>query len=227
MSSNTRKIIVWGRRNSMNVQKVMWTLGELGLDYQRNDMAGSFGIDDHYKTKNPNAVVPTIEDGELTLYESNACVRYLARQYGTGSLCPSGLKDAALADQWMDWQCSTLGSGFFMIFMNKIRVPSEKSSQEQIMKGEQQTAQLLQQLETKLTQNNYLLGNILTMADIPIGAMLYRYFMMEIKRPPLPAIEAYYQRLIARPNYQKHVMIPFGRNSDEWLKEEKRNAGLQ
>lgn len=103
----------------MNVQKVMWTLAELGLDYQRIDMAGSFGIDDHYKAKNPNAVVPTIEDGALTLYESNACVRYLARQYGTGSLCPSDLKEAALADQWMDWQCSTLGSGFFMFLRTK------------------------------------------------------------------------------------------------------------
>ena len=95
------------------------------------------------------------------------------------------------------------------------------------MKGEKKTAQLLQQLETELTQNNYLLGPILTMADIPIGAMLYRYFMMEIKRPSLPAIEAYYQRLVARPAYKNHVMVPFGRNSDEWLKEEKRNAGLQ
>ena len=227
MNSNAHKITVWGRRNSMNVQKVMWTLGELDLDYQRNDMAGSFGIDDQYTAKNPNAVVPTIEDGELTLYESNACVRYLARQYGTGSLCPSNLKDAALADQWMDWQCSTFVSGFFMIFMNKIRVAAEKSSQDQITKGEQQTAHLLQQLETKLEQTDYLVGNTLTMADIPIGAMLYRYFMMEIERPPLPAVGAYYQRLTARPDYQKHVMIPFGRNADEWLSEEKRNAGLQ
>jgi glutathione S-transferase len=84
MSANSHTITVWGRRNSMNVQKVMWTLGELGLDYQRHDVGGSFGVDDQYKAKNPNAVVPTIEDGELTLYESNACVRYLARQYGTG-----------------------------------------------------------------------------------------------------------------------------------------------
>jgi len=114
-----------------------------------------------------------------------------------------------------------------MIFMNKIRVPAEKSSQDQITKGEQQTAQLLQQLETKLEQTDYLVGNTLTMADIPIGAMLYRYFMMEIERPSLPAVGAYYQRLTARPDYQKHVMIPFGRNSDEWLSEEKRNAGLQ
>jgi glutathione S-transferase len=227
MSDNASKITVWGRRNSMNVQKVMWALGELGRDYQRHDMAGSFGIDAQYTTKNPNAVVPTIEDGELTLYESNACVRYLARQYGAGSLCPLDAKDAALADQWMDWQCSTFGTGFFMIFMNKIRLTAEKSSPEQIKKGEQQTAHLLQQLESKLEQTDYLIGNTLSMADIPIGTMLYRYFTMEIERPPLPAVAAYYQSLTARPSYQKHVMIPFGRNVDEWLIEEKRNAGLQ
>ena len=227
MSDNASKITVWGRRNSMNVQKVMWALGELGRDYQRHDMAGSFGIDAQYTTKNPNAVVPTIEDGELTLYESNACVRYLARQYRAGSLCPLDAKDAALADQWMDWQCSTFGTGFFMIFMNKIRLTAEKSSPEQIKKGEQQTAHLLQQLESKLEQTDYLIGNTLSMADIPIGTMLYRYFTMEIERPPLPAVAAYYQRLTARPSYQKHVMIPFGRNVDEWLIEEKRNAGLQ
>jgi glutathione S-transferase len=227
MSANSHTITVWGRRNSMNVQKVMWTLGELGLDYQRHDVGGSFGVDDQYKAKNPNAVVPTIEDGELTLYESNACVRYLARQYGTGSLWPSDVKDAALADQWMDWQCSTFGAGFFMIFMNKIRVPADQSNPDQIRKGEQQTAHLLQQLETKLEQTDYMVGNTLTMADIPISALLYRYFMMEIERPSLPAVEAYYQRLTARPAYQKHVMIPFGRNAEEWLTEEKRNAGLQ
>ena len=67
MSDNASKITVWGRRNSMNVQKVMWALGELGRDYQRHDMAGSFGIDAQYTTKNPNAVVPTIE---LPLYEN-------------------------------------------------------------------------------------------------------------------------------------------------------------
>lgn len=227
MSSNAEKIIVWGRRNSMNVQKVMWALGELNLDYQRNDMAGSFGIDDQYTAKNPNAVVPTIEDGELTLYESNACVRYLARQYGIGSLCPSDVKTAAIADQWMDWQCSTFVNGFFMIFLNKIRVPAAKSDPSQITKGEQQTAHLMNQLETRLEQNDYLAGETLTMADIPIGAMLFRYFTMEIQRPSLPAVEAYYQRLTSRPAYQQHVMIPFGRNSDEWLIEEKRNAGLQ
>ena len=88
-------ITVLGRRNSANVQKVMWTLGELGLAYQRHDVGGSFGYPDDYP--NPNRVVPCIRDGDLTLYESNACVRYLARRYGAGSLWPQD-PAAAIAD---------------------------------------------------------------------------------------------------------------------------------
>ena len=80
------RIEVMGRRNSANVQKVMWVLGELALDYERLDVAGSFGLPDGYEKLNPNPVVPTIRDGNLVLWESNAIVRYLAREYGAGSL---------------------------------------------------------------------------------------------------------------------------------------------
>ena len=60
----------------------MWTAGELGIEYAREDMGGSFGFSDEYLRLNPNKVVPTIRDGDLSLWESNACVRYLARTYG-------------------------------------------------------------------------------------------------------------------------------------------------
>ena len=93
-------IKVLGRRNSANVQKVMWALGELALDYQRENIAGSFGFPDDYP--NPINVVPTILDGDITVWESNACVRYIARQYGDGSLWPDDPKTLAQADQWMD-----------------------------------------------------------------------------------------------------------------------------
>ena len=69
-------ISIIGRRNSANVQKVMWTVGELGIEYTRQDMGGSFGYSDEYSQLNPNQVVPTIRDGDLSLWESNACVRY-------------------------------------------------------------------------------------------------------------------------------------------------------
>jgi glutathione S-transferase len=207
----------------------MWTLGELGLDYERHDMAGSFGTSGDYRQLNPNAVVPTIQDGDLTLYESNACVRYLARSYGNGdnSLWPTDNKQLALADQWMDWQCSTFSGAFFLIFFNTIRLPADKANPAQIEKGIAQCGNLLGQMENQLADKKYLVSDQLSMADIALGTHLYRYFTMEIARPGLPNVEQYYTDLSSRPAYQKHVMIPFGRNVKEWDIEEQHNAGIQ
>ena len=82
---------IWGRVNSINVQKVMWAVAELGVPYERQDAGMAFGVVNtpEYKAKNPNSRVPTIEDGNLVLWESNACVRYLAAKYGAGTLWPN------------------------------------------------------------------------------------------------------------------------------------------
>lgn len=220
-------IEVWGRRNSLNVQKVMWTLGELELDYLRHDIGGSFGAGEQYLAMNPNGVVPTIRDDDLVLYESNACVRHLARNYGFGYLCPADVREAAIADQWMDWQCSTLSGAFFEVFVNKVRTPAAQRNEPQMQRGLAQTTALLRQLESRLKTSDFIVGDELTMADIVIGAHLYRYYTMDIVREPLPALEQYYKRLCARPAYQYHVMIDCGRDPEEWLAQEKKNAGLQ
>lgn len=220
-------IIVYGRRNSMNVQKVMWTLGELGLAYQRHDVAGSFGFPPEYTSLNPNSVVPTIADGDLILWESNACVRYLARTYGGGSLWPKDGRTLAQGDQWMDWATSTMYPAFFGAFLNMIRIPAAKSNQQQIAASIDRCKTLAKQLDDHLADQQFMAGDALTIGDIPLGSMMYRYFNLQIERPSVPHVEAWYERLCARPAYEKHVMIPFGSNAEEWLIEEKRNAGIQ
>jgi glutathione S-transferase len=220
-------IRVLGRRNSMNVQKVMWALGELGLDYQRDDVAGSFGLPDGYATQNPNQTVPTLQDNGLTLWESNACVRYLARTYGHGVLWPEDAAALAVADQWMDWQQTTLAPPFFQIFINEIRVPPDKRDAAAVAAGVERCARLFRMLDEQLGATDFLAGRGLSMADIPVGTMTYRYFAMDIRRPELPHLEAWYARLCERPAYRKHVMIAFGTNHEEWLAEERRNAGIQ
>lgn len=221
------KIRVLGRRNSANVQKVMWAIGELSLDYQRDDVGGSFGYPDDYEKLNPNRLVPTIQDGDLTLWESNACVRYLARRYGRDSLWPEDETALTQADQWMAWQRSEYYFSFFQVFLNMIRKPAAKADATQIEAGIKDCARLYAMLNEHLSRQPYIAGDALTMGDIPLGTFTYRYMMLEIGRPSLPHVEAWYERLTGRPAYQKHVMIPFGRNSDEWLVEEKKNAGLQ
>jgi glutathione S-transferase len=54
-----------------------------------------------------------------------------------------------------------------------------------------------------------MLGQALSLADIPAGAVLYRYFGLEIERPPLANVEAWYEPLKLRRAYREHVMVPF------------------
>ena len=75
---------IWGRKNSSNVRKALWIAHELGLDFESIDAGGAFGVVDepHYRARNPNGLVPMLEDDDLVLWESNAIVRYLCAQYG-------------------------------------------------------------------------------------------------------------------------------------------------
>ncbi|HEX7199551.1 MAG TPA: glutathione S-transferase N-terminal domain-containing protein, partial [Dongiaceae bacterium] len=90
---------IWGRKNSANVQKAMWAVGELGLPHERIDIAGAFGKNREapYLALNPNGLVPTLEDGDLVLWESNSIVRHLAALHGKGTLEPADAKARARA----------------------------------------------------------------------------------------------------------------------------------
>ena len=216
-------ITVLGRRNSANVQKVMWALGELGLDYHRRDVGGSFGYPEDYP--NPNQVVPTIQDNGITVWESGACVRYLARTYGAGSLWPQDPAQLATADMWMEWHRSDISMAFFPLFQMLVR--GLPGTPEKIAKHTANCGRIFAQLDAQLDGRDFICGDTLTIADIVNGAIAYRYMTLPIDRPSLPNMEAWYQRLTARPAYEKHVMIEYGSNVEEWNAHEQANAGIQ
>src|SRR5690606_22701182 len=118
-------LTVWGRTNSINVQKVMWTVGELGLEHERIDAGGAFGGLDtaEYGRMNPNRRIPVLQDGELGLWESNAIVRYLAARYGAGTLWAEDPAQRSEADRWMDWMVTTLLPDMTVVFWQLVRTP--------------------------------------------------------------------------------------------------------
>ena len=132
---------VWGRRNSANVQKAMWAIGELRLAHERIDIAGAFGRNREaaYLALNPNGLVPTLEDGDLMLWESNTILRYLAGLHGKGTLEPADPKARARAGQWMDWQLSVLGPAIHETFWGLVRTPPEKRDHAAIEAGKVKT----------------------------------------------------------------------------------------
>tara|TARA_Y100000589_G_scaffold215557_1_gene203413 strand:- start:111 stop:773 length:663 start_codon:yes stop_codon:yes gene_type:complete len=217
---------VYGRKNSNQVIQLMWTVGELDLEYVRHNVGGSFGglNSDEYGNLNPNRLVPTIVDDGFVLWESYAIIRYLCRRYGFGSLWPEDPCQSGLADQWMEWTSSRFMGTFFPAFWNLIRTPKDKQDLEKVSTAAKDTGVLLQIIESQLEGNEFLIGDALTMGDIPLGSMMFKYFNLPIERPSLPNIERWYARLSERTAYCEHAMNPFGTSPEEWLAIEKGGA---
>ena len=201
---------ILGRHTSSNVQKVMWTIGELGIEYQREDLGGMFGgLDtESFATLNPNRRIPVIDDGGTVVWESNAIVRYLCHQYASDSLSPSDAASQASADQWMDWMSLSLEPDWIYVFHSLYRTPPEKRHTATIDSALKRINVLYTLLDTHLAKHAFVAGDEFSMGDIPIGMTLYRYYeLMDITRPTLSALERYYQRLCKRPAYRTHVMM--------------------
>jgi glutathione S-transferase len=201
---------VLGRPNSINVQKVMWCCGELGLEVDRVDVGGAFGGNDQpeYLAKNPTGLIPTLEDGDFFLWESNSIVRYIAEAYGDDQWFPADRRRRAHANQWMDWYIASVHAPMTVLFRQLIRTSPEDQDAGAIEKARQQAANLWGILDGHLAGRDYLTGDEPTMGDIPAGAAVYRWFTMDIDRPEAPNLRAWYDRLNARPPYREHVMLP-------------------
>lgn len=203
---------IWGRATSVNVQKVMWTVAELGLPHERIDAGGSFGKLDtpEFVRMNPNKRIPVLDDDGFTLWESNTIVRYLVDTYGRGTLAPQGRFSFARADQWSDWAITTLTNDLILTcFVGMILTPKAQRNTAAIGAAAKRLGANLAILDGQLDGKAFILGDAPTFADILVGTYMYRYFNLDIERARHPNVQAWYQRLTARPAYQKHVMIDF------------------
>jgi len=202
---------LYGRRNSSNVQKVLWCCDEIGLAYERIDMGREFGGNKEapYLAMNPNGLVPCIvEDDGFSLWESNAIIRYLARRYGPAGFMPLDAKQEAICNQWMDWQTNSLNNAFTPMFHGLIREAPEHRDQAAIEKSRADTQRHLMMLDRHLAGSQFVAGDTFGVADIPVGIYAYRWYQFEgIRRDPMPALERWYAALQARPAYRNHVMV--------------------
>jgi glutathione S-transferase len=201
---------IWGRKNSINVQKVMWAVGELGIEAERIEAGMSHGIVNEawYAAYNPNRLVPTIDDDGVVLWESNVIVRYLAAKHALGSLMPADPVARAKAEMWMDWQQSTVMPDLGPLFLGLIRTPPERRDTSAIRRAGETVEAALQTLDAHLAGRAYVGGDSLTVADIPLGCVTYRWYALPVEHAELPNLRAWYDRLKKRPAFARHVMLP-------------------
>ncbi|HHW8867824.1 TPA: glutathione S-transferase family protein [Salmonella enterica] len=205
-------ITLWGRNNSTNVKKVLWTLEELELPYDQILAGGKFGVnqDADYLAMNPNGLVPLLKDDEtdLLLWESNAIVRYLAAQYGQNRLWVDNPARRAEGEKWMDWANQTLSPAHRVILMGLVRTPPEKRDQAAIEAGIEKCDGLFALLDDALARQPWFSGDNFGTGDIAIAPFVYNLLNVGLKWMPRPNLERWYQQLTERPAFRKVVMIP-------------------
>jgi len=204
-------LTIFGRTNSVNVQKVLWCLGEIGIAYERIDAGLSHGRNNEpwYLALNPNGRVPLLKDGDFSLWESNSIVRYLSAKHSFGNLYPESPEERALAERWMDWQLSTLVNPVSVVFQNLVRMPPEQRDAAAIVKDTDSANRAMTILDRHLRREPFVGGARFTMGDIPVGAVAYRWLALQgVERPEFPATVAWQARLAERSAFCNHVMLP-------------------
>ena len=194
-------LTIWGRMNSINVQKAVWAAEELGLAYVRQDAGMAFGVVNtpEYRAMNPNGLVPVINDGGFVLWESNTIVRYLAARYGSGIIWATDPLERAESEKWMDWQTTAFYPAYADAFKGLVRTPPEKRDEAAIAASIARTEPLMAMLDAHLASREYLGGPRFGVGDLALGPTMHRWLNMPAGRHPHPHVEAWHARIIARP----------------------------
>ena len=213
MSSSAHgQITIWGRANSVNVQKVLWCLRELDLAYERIDAGMAFGRnhEPEYLAMNPNARVPTLVDGDFVLWESNSIMRYLVRAYQPQSpLYPHAAKVRAGVDRWLDWTLSTLQPVDRPVFWALVRTPVAQRDMAAIQRDADAEAAQWRIVDACLASRRYIEGDDFTLADIALGAYARRWFGVEgISKPLLKNLERWFAQFSSRPGFVQFIAPP-------------------
>jgi len=219
-----QKLTIWGRANSVNVQKVLWCLSELDLAYERIDAGMQFGKNNEapYLAMNPNGRVPTLVDGDYVLWESNSVMRYLCTAYGQGRnegtgegsvkgspIYPASPKARAGVDRWLDWTLSTLQPVDRPVFWALVRTPPEKRDMVVIQKDVDAEAVVWRIVEAQLATRRFIEGDQFTIADIALGAYARRWLGVEgVTKPNLPNLERWFAQFASRPGFVRFIAPP-------------------
>ena len=197
-------IRILGKASSINVRKVLWTCEEIGIAYARAD-------DGPELAQNPNGLVPVIVDGDFVLWESNSIIRYLATKWAAEALLPTEPRARAEVDRWIDWQATEFNGAWRYAFSAIVRKNPAFNDPRDIEASKRQWTRMVAVLDSQLARTDaHVAGDAFTLADIPIGLSVNRWFMTPFERPAFGHVEAYYERLSGRPAFLKH-----GRNGIE------------
>lgn len=204
--------VLWGRPSSVNVQKVLWALDELGLGFDHEIAGGKFGRTStpDFAALNPNARVPVLVEGDFSLWESHAILRHLAEDpQAKAPLIPASRPERGRLSQWLEYTTGTLQPPFIALFWQLVRLPAEKRDPGALATNRDALARALGVLDTSLQHHPWLAGQSFSLADIAAGSLMHRLTDLDLLPAGLPGVARWHDALHLRPGYRKHVAVPY------------------
>ena len=200
---------IWGRNTSSNVKKILWCCDELGLEFNRIDWTGPFGGNDdpQFLKLNPNGLVPTIEDDNFVLWESNSILRYLTFKHSKGNLWPEDPSQRATAEMWMDWQLSVIRPATTPIFRGIVHTPKNKRNNSMIKEKSIELCKKWSMFDDYLEERDFILGDKISIGEFALGVHAHRFFSLVDDRPLMKNFESWYKRIKIRHGFSKYVTI--------------------
>ncbi len=202
---------LWGRPNAYNVQKVLWLLRELELEFEHHDVGSERGDLETaaFLQMNPHARIPLLNDAGNIVWESNTILRYLAARFSPDRMWSPDPLFRSEVERWMDWELCKLQPDFIDLFWSYYRTPAAARDPERIEAARGACNAHMRQLENQLDDRSFLVGDELSLADITCGVCLYRYFEMGLECERPQAVMRWYRQLCRRPAYRATVMTGF------------------
>ena len=185
-------------------QRILWLLEELGLDYElvtyARDPKTTFAPA-ALKAVHPLGKSPMLEDHGRILIESGAIIDYVIRRHGGGRLQPDPSTPAY--DEYVQWLHYAEGSAMppFILGIYLGRLGEAAAPIRPRVSSEQ--ANHLGYVASALTGHDYLVGDTFSAADIQMGIVLEAAARSTKALEAFPVLQAYLERLQARPAYQR------------------------
>jgi len=203
-------IELYGRRTSINVQKVSWTLCELNLEfewYEEHGVIGKVNVE-NYEQINPQLIVPTLNDNGSIISQSNSIVRHLYRKY-SDFYNLTNVNEIAIADQWMEFQSTDLQINMTPVFWGLIRTAPEERYHDLINKNITLLNDKFIIFNNFLKNRKFMINDTFGMADIALGVATYRYTSLPIPHPKLSNLEEWYEQISSRDCFIKNIQGTF------------------
>lgn len=186
-----------GRATSGNVQKVIFLLKEINAAYERVDYGRQFEntTTPEYLAINPTQKVPTLVDGDLTIWESHTILRYVAAKEKS-TLIPADIGARTQVERWMDWLLAALNSAYLGGFRD-----AKKAEAERAPDTVKNLVTELAILEKQLGKTPWVAGADFSLADIALGPIVKRCVAFPFEMPAMPNISAWLAKLAERPAF--------------------------